>query len=66
MVDNAKVWSFLQAIWFYGGVACIAQSESSVPTLSRTMTLVSVVSLIGGVVEELSHQTTLSVLQAKA
>jgi hypothetical protein len=31
-----------------------------------TMTLVSAVFLVGGVIEELSHPTTLSVLQAKA
>jgi hypothetical protein len=68
VVDSAKVRSFLQAVWFDGGVACIAPSESSVPTLSvpMTMTLVSAIFLVGGVIEELSHPTTLSVLQAKA
>jgi hypothetical protein len=67
-VDSAKVRSFLQAVWFDGSVTCIAMSKSSVPTLlvPMTMMLVSVVSLVGGVVEELSYLTTLSVLQEKS
>jgi hypothetical protein len=68
LVDSAKVWSFLQTVWYGGGVACIAPSESSWPNLSvLTMaTLVSVVFLVGGIVGELSHPATLSVLRAKA
>jgi hypothetical protein len=44
-VDSAKVRSFLQAVWFDGGVACIAPSESSMPIflVPTIMTLVSAI-----------------------
>jgi hypothetical protein len=63
-----KVRSFLQAVWFDGIVTCIAMSKSSVATLlvPMTMMLVSVVCLVGGVVDELSYPTTLSILQEKS
>jgi hypothetical protein len=67
-IGSAKVRSYLQTVWYGGGVACIAPSESSLPNLSvSTMAaLVSAVFLVGGIIGELSHLVTLSVLWAKA
>jgi hypothetical protein len=68
-VGSAKVRSFLQPVWFGGGAVCIAPSESFVLILSvqttMTTTLVSAVFLVEGIVGELSHPATLSVLRRK-